>query len=180
MTEERLTEWYRRYAKELARDLALKFRMSEADGEDIVQELFLKFQKQMPEVDEQYVRFYLRSAARNSALNRIRNEATRDRHETGAIWPRPAMPADVALIRRESTADAKAKFRLGMEALSPITRECVLLRMRGKSSQETARLLDLTDNAVRTRLKEARKKLRAVVGELSDEWVDWGELGDDT
>lgn len=180
MSDERLTEWYERYAKDLAKDLIAQFGVSWADAEDLVHELFLKFQKQLPEVEEPFVRPYLKTAARNSARNRFRDNATRDRHETTVPWPRAAMPVDVALIRRETTADAKAKFREGMQALLPVTRECVLLRMRGTSSQETARLLGITDNAVRTRLKEARKKLRAVVGELSDEWVDWGELGDDT
>ncbi|HEX2061009.1 MAG TPA: RNA polymerase sigma factor [Thermoanaerobaculia bacterium] len=159
--EDRLSEWFTSYRDALVRDLVSRFRtLSTDDALDLVQDVFLQIRKKAPRVREQSAWTYLRTAVRRRALNHFRTLEARRRHETAAPHPHVPPAADVALIRREATARVRAAIR----NLPDLTRRCVLLRLRGTHGAEIARATRLSEVAVRSRLYDARQRLRASGG----------------
>lgn len=175
---ERLSEWFPTYRDMLVRYVARNFRtLSSDDGQDVVQDVFLELQKKSPPVREGAESLYLRTAVRRRALNLLRARAAHQRNVVNMPErddpPRP----DEELIRRESNADAQARAGAAIQALPELTRQCFLLRLHGRSGAEIARVTNLSEVAVRSRLNDARHRLRASVGELPA-GVDWSDLAE--
>jgi RNA polymerase sigma factor (sigma-70 family) len=162
----------------LVRYVASTFRtLSTEDAQDVVQDVFLEIQKKSPQVREGAESLYLRTAVRRRALNVLRARAAHQRNVSEVPERAPQPGIDDELIRRESTADAQARAGAAIQALPEVTRQCFLLRLHGRSGADIARVVNLSEVAVRSRLNDAKNRLRAMVGELPD-WIDWPELAE--
>lgn len=124
-------------------------------AEDAVHEAFLRIARHLPRfkaLSEQESRYLCLAIAKNAALN-----LRRDRGEACPL--------------AEDLPSAAADPSLGMDltgaiaALEDSHRQVVLLRLHyGFNTAETARLLGITRDAVRGRLKRARGILREALG----------------
>jgi RNA polymerase sigma-70 factor (ECF subfamily) len=156
--------------------LAVARRMlrDEEDARDAVQEAFINaFRKRESFKGDAQISTWLHAIVVNTALMKLR---TRRRKPETAIqnlmprflpddhhaeqYPSWTEPVDVALARKETAA----MVREAIDELPETYRTVILLRdIEGLSTEETAKLVDTTPNAVKIRLHRGRQALRTLI-----------------
>jgi len=125
---------------------------------DLTQEVFLRVSRAgVPEAPEQGRRAWVFKIARNLALNHVRNGHRR--------------PVSVELgeIVVPATQELGVAMRAAIEALPALDRDIFLLReMTGLRYEEIASACDVSLEAVRSRLHQARQSLRTSLGASLD------------
>lgn len=156
--------------------LAVARRMlhEEEDARDAVQEAFINaFRSRHTFKGDAQISTWLHSIVVNAALMKLRTRRRKPEESIQDFLPRylpdqhhaehfPSWtePVDVALSRQE-TADL---VRKAIEELPETYRTVVLLRdIEGLSTEETAKLVDTTPNAVKIRLHRGRLALRTLI-----------------
>jgi RNA polymerase sigma-70 factor, ECF subfamily len=152
-----LAEWYDDHAAPVYR-LLLAILGKESDAQDALSEVFLKLaRRDLSAIKEP--RFYLLTAARNSALSMLR----RKKRENLAPAPEHFFAADLSpekmlLAQQVETA---------LLALPAEQRAVVILRVYEELSfEEIARLTHTRLNTVASRYRYAAKKLRRLLEEV--------------
>jgi RNA polymerase sigma-70 factor (ECF subfamily) len=149
----------------------LRLVRNEAMAEDLISEVFLDVWRQAGRFEgRSQVTTWLLSIARFkalSALRRKRPEAELDDEKAAAVEDTSDDPA-VTLQKK----DKSALLRQCLEALSVEHREIIdLVYYHEQSVEEVARILDIPQGTVKTRMFYARKKLSEV---LKAQGVDRG------
>ncbi len=156
--------------------LAVARRMlhEEEDARDAVQEAFINaFRSRHTFKGDAQISTWLHSIVVNVALMKLRTRRRKPEESIQDFLPRflpdqhhaehfPSWtePVDVALSRKE-TAEM---VRKAIEELPETYRTVVLLRdIEGLSTEETAKLVDTTPNAVKIRLHRGRLALRTLI-----------------
>ena len=147
---------------------------NEEDARDAVQEAFINaFRSRESFKGDAQISTWLHSIVVNAALMKLRTRRRKpeepiedylphylpDGHhaEKHASWTEPA---DVAL----STKETAAMVRSAIEDLPETYRTVVLLRdIEGLSTEETAKIVNTTPNAVKIRLHRGRLALRTLI-----------------
>jgi RNA polymerase sigma factor (sigma-70 family) len=179
--EDLFNRYYRAIVSYLVRDVGL----SREDARDLAQDTFTRVYESMDRYRGEAEWAFLKTTAHNLAANHFRRQGAAIRKgidtplETVRDLRSAHPPIDVVLIQRETSAAFHKRLADALAELPELTRQCVLLRLRPYSYQQIKDSLNLTMDAVKTRLKDAKKRLLARVGELPDgvEWPD--ELGED-
>ncbi len=151
-------------------DLALRLLGDEAEAEDVLQETFLSAFKNMGSFEGRAsVGTWLYRIATNAALMRLRRKQPLFVSVDGGISDDED---DVAVPRQlfdwcclpESdllSEEASAEMRAAVDELPDSLRTVVVLRdIEGFSTRETARILGISESAVKSRLMRARMALR--------------------
>ncbi|HEX6161644.1 MAG TPA: RNA polymerase sigma factor [Thermoanaerobaculia bacterium] len=177
--DERFEDLYRRYIRRLVSYLVHRgFTVEEA--RDLAQETFLRVYRGMGAYRGEAEWGYIQITANHVIANHLRDSSAQKRKVTKvdlddvADPTDPAAPADQELIVRHETKRFRDRFLAAMQALSQPERDALALRLRGKSYEEIAFLLQVPVSAVKSRLHEARKKLKQMLGELPKD-IDWPE-----
>jgi len=165
----RFEDLFRRYYNRVVSYLVYR-GFSLEDARDLAQETFLRVYKSMQRYRGEAEWQFLKTTAENLGKNRYRDESTQKRK--GIRVPiadvpdpaDPAVPADVAIERREETERLQAKYADAISALPLRLRECFLLREQGYSYEEMAAILRIPLNSVKSRLHDAKRRLRDEVG----------------
>lgn len=156
--------------------LAVARRMlhDEEDARDAVQEGFINaFRHRDTFKGDAKISTWLHAIVVNAALMKLRTRRRKPEESIQDFLPRflpddhhaehfPSWtePVDVALARAETAA----MVRKAIEELPETYRTVVLLRdIEGFSTEETAKLVDTTPNAVKIRLHRARLALRTLI-----------------
>ncbi len=150
-----------------------RFLRNEDDARDAVQDAFLSVLRSIDSFEGgSKLGTWLHRIAINAALQKLRTQRRRpetpiesflpqfeqDGHHARVVSPWPA--AD-ELLAREETRD---HVRRAIEQVPESYRVVLLLRdIEGLDTEETARLLSLTQNAVKIRLHRARQALRGLL-----------------
>lgn len=154
----------------VATSIALSVLGDVALSEDVAQEAFIKAWRELPKLrNPASFPGWLRQITRNVATDHVRG-----RRRVVPVTPalRDEQPDVQARMEALEEQDALAR---AVEDLSTENREVVILYYReGQSVAQVARLLDLTEAAVRKRMSRAREQLRADVME------QLGKLSQDT
>ena len=152
---EQMDRIYRDYSGMVYR-LALLRCGSRADAEDVFQEVFLRLVRRPPEFEsEEHVKAWL-----------IRVTINCSHKLTNSAWFRKTEPADELFGCAESGAEGSPELIEAVLALPEKYRTVVhLFYYEGYSGAEIARLLGISESAVRTRMQRAREKLRATLGD---------------
>ncbi len=134
--------------------IALSIVRDVAASEDVAQEVFLAAWQQLSSLrNPASLGPWLRQVTRNRATDRLR------RRRTEALHAEPHSESDLeaaALARERDEVLAEV-----LDALPDDSREVILLFYReGRSVRQVARLLDLSDVAVKKRLSRARARIR--------------------
>ena len=147
---------------------------NEEDARDAVQEAFINaYRARESFKGDAQISTWLHSIVVNAALMKLRTRRRKpeepienylprylpDGHHTErfASWTEPA---DVALSRKETAA----MVRSAIEDLPETYRTVVLLRdIEGLSTEETAKIVETTPNAVKIRLHRGRLALRTLI-----------------
>jgi RNA polymerase sigma-70 factor (ECF subfamily) len=161
---EQLVDQYKRRAYRLA----WKITRHHEDAEDVVQNAFVKAFQNLPDFrgDSRFYTWLVRITI-NEALMKIRrrrsNEVSIDESKEADDSSAPIEIKDRAANpeQRCSQYEVQRILAANINDLEPPFRAVLLLRdVQGFSTKQTARALDLTSSAVKTRLQRARIKLR--------------------
>ena len=119
---------------------------------------------------------FIEKTARNVLYNRWRAAGAGKRKATTVELDDPAFSVEIAapqqpdLAERDESARNWKRFREAIAELPAGQRQCVELQLDGMKLHEIAAHMGITMDAVKTRLKEAKKRLRKRLGDV--EWLD--------
>lgn len=150
---------------------------NEPDAQDAVQEAFLSAFRALDGFDGQCrVVTWLHRIAVNAALMKLRRARRRPEAPIDELLPQfdetghhlcsvePWRPEALAELERE---EVRSSVRAAIDRLPDSYRMVLLLRdIEEMSTGETARVLGLSENAVKVRLHRARQALRTVLGPI--------------
>ncbi len=144
--------------KDRVYDFALKLTGDTDTAGDVTQEVFLRIYKQLTQGHRiEHPRRWLFISARNLCLNTMRNE----RHTTTLA------EADFAATADGPESPEVMLLRKALHQLDPNDREVLILKeYQGFTYREMAAILECTIPALRSRLYEARKRLRDIYSRL--------------
>ena len=135
------------------------------DANDITQEVFLKVAERLDEYDPRFRFFsWIYRIAVNESLNLLR----RNKREEGLDDDFDLPAADSANPERQ-LRDAQLTERIRSTLMRMTTSDRTVLSLRHFSDcsyQEIAQILDLDDRTVKSRLFEARQRLRGLLADL--------------
>lgn len=157
--ERALQELHRRHAPAVF-GLARRVLGDRAAAEDVLQEVFVQLWREPGRFDPERgsLRSYLLRITHNRAVDRVRADTARGRREDRHERERPEEVGDVEreaweLIRTEQVKAAIAE-------LSPGERDAILLAYYdGLTYREVARVLDLPEGTVKSRIRLGMGKL---------------------
>jgi len=105
--------------------LAYRITGSRADGEDIVQDAFLRFHRAAPQEAVQSLKAYLTTITARLSFNRLRDLRARRETYIGEWLPEPLLTKDEPAVRAE---DVSFALLVVLERLSPLERVVFVLR----------------------------------------------------
>ena len=170
MADER-HEIYVQYYERVIRYLVRKYEFTPDESRDIAQDVFVSVFRHMEQKPIAAMWLFLKTAAHNRAVNEIRSRIIRRRTGSGSADVLPNLDdtvlhdfwTDEAPLSPEAEISRKEEWtrvRDAIEKLPDTLRPCVLLRLEGLSYDDVAAALRISTNAVRTRLRDAKKMLR--------------------
>lgn len=177
--EDLFRSMYDRYYTRMLRFFRKVFRVSEEDAKELTQDSFLRFYRSMREYRGEAEWALLEIIARNVGYNRVRSLSTIKR---GAV--KPESMHDLESSRLEPVAEQthlvdqligaqrRARLREGIAGLPKGEKRCLQLWLQGLSYAEIARALGISLDAVKSRIRDAKRLLRERLG-------DEGELPED-
>ena len=169
--DERFRRLYQKHYRRVVKYYVRAFRLSEPDAEELAQDAFLRFYKAMDEYRGDAEWAFLESTARNLALNRIRSRSTLKRNATTVdiddpnVREEPMAAAEPDYAERQEMAERKRRLHREIAGLSRAQRQCLQARLAGLSYEEIASGLRISMDAVKSRLRDAKKVLRARLGD---------------
>jgi RNA polymerase sigma-70 factor (ECF subfamily) len=169
--DDRFRSLYQKYYWRVVRFYARSFRLPEEDAQELAQDAFLRFYEAMDEYRGDAEWAFFETIARNVAYNRIRSRKTAKRSgkvvdiDDPDFAHEPAAPEGPDYAQREQEALRSKRLRDAIAGLPAGRRECVQLWLDEFQYDEIAKFLGITMNAVKSRLRDARKLLRARLGD---------------
>jgi RNA polymerase sigma-70 factor (ECF subfamily) len=141
---------------------------SEEDARDLAQKVYIRVYKGMDTYRAEAKWNYLEKTARRLAINELRDAAAKKRSAVMVsddaliiVGDSHVVPADVALQRRETLEMIGA----AIEQIPSDQKACLLLYAQGFSYQEISRRLGVPESGVKSRLHDARNRLRLLLGD---------------
>jgi len=152
--------------------LGLKMLDDPQDAEDILQETFTKAYRYLKDFDgRSSLSTWLYRIATNEALMLIRKRKNVPLSFDEALDPDQEIEKPLQILdwccmpeKELMSAEARLYMQQAVEQLSPGLRAVFVLRdIEGLSTEETSRVLNLSESAVKTRLSRARMRLRELL-----------------
>jgi RNA polymerase sigma factor (sigma-70 family) len=147
------------------------FRVSEADAQELTHDSFLRFYRAMDEYRGEAEWALLETIARNVGFNRVRSLTTFKR---GALQPEslddldPSHNEPAAMqkdpVERLIDAERVTRLRQAIAALPKGQRQCLQLWLEDLSYDEISKALRISLDAVRSRIRDAKRLLRERLG----------------
>ena len=161
---------YVKYYERAVRYLVRKHQFTPEEARDLAQDVFVSVFRHMETKAIAAQWLFVKAIAHNRAVNEFRRRMTHRRTETGSadampnladtllhdFWTDEAPPSPETEI---SQKEQSARLRVAIEELPDSQRACVLLRLNGLSYEEIAVALHISADAVRTRLRDAKRLL---------------------
>jgi RNA polymerase sigma-70 factor, ECF subfamily len=141
----------------LAYRVALGVLRNPTDAEDVAQESMLRAYRNFHRLRERdSFRAWLVRTAWRLSLDRIRSAGRRERRERDAMLDQPATAVENVAATREFERHVAAALDVLPEKLRIVM---LLAAIEGYNTREVAKLLDLPEGTVKSRLHAARKQL---------------------
>jgi RNA polymerase sigma-70 factor, ECF subfamily len=164
---------YKRHYARMLRYFRQVFRLSEADAQELTQDSFLRFYRAMHEYRGEAEWALLETIARNVGFNRVRSLATIKR---GAVRPEslddpqssrgePASAGQTHPLDRLIEGERVSRLRQAIAGLPEGQRRCLQLWLEDFRYEEIARVLRISLDAVKSRIRDAKRLLRERVGD---------------
>lgn len=172
--EELFRTLYERHYGRMRRFFRGVFRVSEAEAQELTQDSFVRFYRAIDEYRGQSEWALLATIARNVGYNHVRSGSTIKR---GAVRPESLDQHDLTEgaaeaeqtdpVDRLIAAERIARMRQAIAALPKGQRDCLQLWLDDVSYEEIAGALEISVEAVRSRIRDAKRSLRARLGDES-------------
>jgi RNA polymerase sigma-70 factor (ECF subfamily) len=135
------------------------------DANDITQVVFLRIAERLDDYDPRFKFFsWIYRIAVNESLNLLRRNGREDALDDDIEL---AGPDGADPERQASAAEAADRIRSALMKLTPNDRVVITLRHFSECSyEEIGQILDLDEKTVKSRLYEARQRLRALLRDL--------------
>jgi RNA polymerase sigma-70 factor, ECF subfamily len=170
--EDLFDSMYRRYRARMLRFFRQVFHVSEEDAEELTQDSFLRFFRAMAEYRGEAEWGLLETIARNVGYNRVRSQRTirRGAYRTESLDGLGPAHKDPEALQRDPVdrlieAEYLKRLREAILQLSTGQRHCLQLRLDGLSYEEIAAALRISTDAVRSRIRDAKRSLRQRLGD---------------
>jgi RNA polymerase sigma-70 factor (ECF subfamily) len=171
--DERFKSLYQRYYRRVIRFYVAAFRLAEEDAEELAQDAFVRFYEALDEYRGEAEWAFLETIARNVAYNRIRARQTAKRNaptvnidDTSHFSEPEAVPGP-DYVERETAALRRKQLYEAIASLTPGQQRCLELWLGEQTYDEIAAALRITVDAVKSRLRDAKKILRARLGDAN-------------
>lgn len=163
-------ELVEQYYERVVRYLVRKHQFNVEEARDLAQDVFVSVFRHMEQKPIAAPWLFLKTAAHHRAVNEIRSRSIHRKTESGSadaiprltemvlhdFWNDQTPPSPEAMA---AWSQQSARLRDEIEKLPATLRPCLLLWLEGLSYEEIAVALRLTVDAVRTRLRDAKKLL---------------------
>ncbi|MDP9190201.1 MAG: RNA polymerase sigma factor [Acidobacteriota bacterium] len=162
---------YNRYYARMLRFFRRVFRVSEDDARELTQDSFVRFYRTMDEYRGEAEWALLETIARNVGYNKVRSLSTIKR---GAVRPESLDEWDHAHdpeaeqptpLDQMIDAERRTRLRTALAELPKGQRQCLQLRLDDMSYEEISRVLRISLDAVRSRIRDAKRSLRDRLGD---------------
>ena len=169
--DERFQSLYRKHYRRMVRYFIRAFRVSEEDAEELTQEAFIRFLEAMDEYRGDAEWGFFETIALRVGLNRLRANRTLKRRvvtvdlDDPDVQQQPVADVGPDPVERLERADQKRRLDQEIEKLTPGQRQCLRLQFEGYKFHEIARILRISVDAVKSRLRDAKRTLRAKLGD---------------
>lgn len=160
---------YNSLFKEMYAGLCLfseRFLVISAEGEDLVQEVFIKFWDKFEEFDSLgAIKAYLYQATRNACLNSIRHEKVKRKYEEEQLYQ---VESETYFLKQVVEEETNRIIANSIDELPPQCRKILQLSIQGLKNQEIADDLGISVNSVKTQKTIAYKTLRSKLQNVFD------------
>ena len=172
--EERFAALYRKYWRRMNTFFMRAFRVTEQDAEELTQDTFVRFLQALDEYRGDAEWAFLEKVARNVGYNRVRSANTKKRGE--GVKPveiddrdkfahEPAAPEAPDYAERQHQALQKKRLYDAIASLPAGQRQCLQLWLDDYQYNEIATILRITQDAVKSRIRDAKRLLRDRLGD---------------
>lgn len=171
-SDERFRNLYQKYYWRIVRFLVRAFRLSQEDAEELAQDVFVRVFRTIEDYRGDAEWAFLETTARNLGLNRVRAQNTQKRKGENVeiddpnLHFEPAAPEEPDYADRQNDERQQRLLRDGMRTLPAGQRQALQLYLKDFSYDEIARALRISIDAVKSRLRDAKKLLRARLGDI--------------
>jgi RNA polymerase sigma-70 factor (ECF subfamily) len=148
------------------------FRLSDEDARDLAQDTFIRFFEAMDEYRGDAEWAFIEQIARNVGLNRVRalhtakrSGPTVDIDDPDVARHVPAAPSGPDYADRQHDANQRKRLHDAIAQLPSGQRQCVQLWLEDFKYDEIAKALRISLDAVRSRLRDAKRLLRERLGD---------------
>jgi len=146
--------------------------ISDDEAHDLAQDAFKRLLERMDRIRNDEPWPFLASIARTILLNRIRARQTQKRSakmiemdDPELIFAEPAAPAMPDYVDRQADEARWERVRAAVAALPAGQRDCLRLWMEGLQYNEITKVLGISMDAVKSRLRDAKRYLREQLGD---------------
>ncbi|HKS22631.1 MAG TPA: RNA polymerase sigma factor [Thermoanaerobaculia bacterium] len=145
--------------------------VSDDESHDLAQDTFKRLYPRMGQIRNDDEWPFLSAIARTVLLNYVRARHTQKRSVTLVEIDNPDLGLDPAAPEEPDYADRQAdevqreKLRKTVESLPPGQRECLRLSLENCTYKEIAKILGISEDAVKSRLRDAKRTLREQLGD---------------
>ena len=167
--DERFEAIYRKYYARVWR-FYRGFGVTEDEAHDLAQDAFKRLYENFAQYRGEAEWSYLETLARNVLYNWVRSRKTSKRHAAMVEIDDPELVFDVPAPEEPDYADRqeeelrRARLRKAVAELPQGQRECLRLRIQGFTYEQIAAVLRISLDAVKSRLRDAKKHLRERLG----------------
>lgn len=160
---------YDRHYARLVRYLR-SYRVPDADARDLAQETFLRFYQRLEQYRGEAEWAFLERIARNLLSNWWRGRSALKRNAPTVDLDDPGVHASVTPDYADRLHEARNRKLLydTIAGLPPGQQQCLHLWLDGFRYEEIARVLRVTVDAVKSRLRDAKKALHAQLGDQAE------------
>jgi RNA polymerase sigma-70 factor (ECF subfamily) len=149
-------------------------RIADDEAHDLCQDSFKRLFERMNQIRNEDPWPFLATIAKTILLNRVRARQTQKRNapiveidDPELMFAEPAAPAEPDYADRQAEETRRTQVRAAVAALPPGQRECLRLSIQGFKYDEITKILGISLDAVRSRLRDAKRALRRQLGEKS-------------
>jgi RNA polymerase sigma factor (sigma-70 family) len=148
--------------------------IADDEAHDLSQDTFKRLFERMDQIRNDDPWPFLATIAKTILLNRVRARQTQKRSapmveidDPELLFAEPAAPAEPDYADREDGKARLSRLRTAMASLPRGQRDCLRLRIEGFQYDAIAKILVISVDAVKSRLRDAKRDLRKQLGEKS-------------